>query len=207
MLTFYKKCDIMIYKEGDFIKNKIITIPNILSVVRILMIPFFIKFYMQKMFVQSIITLLLSGLTDVVDGYIARKYNMISNLGKILDPFADKITQISIVICLIIHNPLILVFAIIFSIKELLMLIGSFILLRKGKRPTEAKWWGKVGTFVIYTFLTLVLLSNIFPTYITNDIVMYGIIITSIFTLFALYNYYLIFIKLLKSNSSQKNNT
>lgn len=174
-------------------ENKIITIPNILSVIRVLMIPLFIYLYVTNNIVAAIIVFLLSGLTDVVDGFIARKFNMVSKIGKMLDPLADKITQVSIAICLAISNPEILPLIILFGIKELLMLSGAYILLRKGKNPSESKWWGKFGTVIIYTFLSLVLFSNLFPNTIPSWVIEYGMYFTAGVILFSLYNYYLIF--------------
>ena len=128
------------------IKNReeaIFTIPNIMSVIRIILIIPFIYFYFQSRYILSTILLIASGLTDAVDGFIARKFNMISNLGKILDPLADKITQIAVVVCLTIKHAILLPLLIVFGIKELFMLLGATHLLKSGKRPAEAKWWAK----------------------------------------------------------------
>ena len=81
----------------------------------------------------SAIILLISGLTDVVDGIIARKCNMITQLGKILDPLADKLTQASVGIALCIRHPELIPFVIIFVVKEILMLVGGCVLVKSGK--------------------------------------------------------------------------
>ena len=82
--------------------KKIITIPNVLSFFRILLIPFIIWFYCYKKdYTLTLVVIIVSGLTDVIDGFIARRFNMISDFGKIFDPFADKLTQITIINCLI----------------------------------------------------------------------------------------------------------
>ena len=88
-------------RDSNFYKNKIITIPNILSTVRLLMIPFMLWAYcaLESPEITAILVVL-SGITDVLDGYIARKYKMTSELGKVLDPFADKMTQIAILAAL-----------------------------------------------------------------------------------------------------------
>ena len=91
-------------------QGKILTIPNILSLMRICMIPLFVWTYLAKEnYMATAAILILSGLTDLTDGMIARRFNMVSNLGKALDPFADKLTQAAIMICLGYRFPRILI--------------------------------------------------------------------------------------------------
>ena len=179
------------------IKNReeaIFTIPNIMSVIRIILIIPFIYFYFQSRYILSTILLIASGLTDAVEGFIARKFIMISNLGKILDPLADKITQIAVVVCLTIKHAILLPLLIVFGIKELFMLLGATHLLKSGKRPAEAKWWGKIRTVIVYAMLILMLLSDIFPTFFPEWAIITGMVVTGITVLFALFNYFLIFL-------------
>ena len=92
------------------IKAKIVTIPNVLSFFRICLIPLMVWLYcVEQKFQLTGYVLVLSGVTDVVDGFIARKFNMISDLGKILDPIADKLTQAVMLICLVIRFPLMVI--------------------------------------------------------------------------------------------------
>ena len=87
-------------------KENILTIPNLLSLIRILLIPFIIWLYCaRKAYLCTIIVIALSGFTDIIDGKIARKFNMVSDVGKVLDPVADKLTQATLVICLIARYP------------------------------------------------------------------------------------------------------
>ncbi|MBQ2676504.1 MAG: CDP-alcohol phosphatidyltransferase family protein [Clostridia bacterium] len=174
-------------------ENKVLTIPNALSVVRILLIPLFAYLYFKGHYALAAIVLTISGLTDVVDGFIARTFNMISTLGKILDPFADKLTQLVVVLCLAIRHKILIPLLIVFYAKELLMLSGSAKLLKSGTRPSEAKWWGKLSTVVIYVLLMLVLISDIWPTLLPVWVLPVFIVITAISILFSLYSYYLIF--------------
>ncbi len=149
-------------------KNKIFTIPNIISLFRILLIPAFIFFYFTDNYLVAAIILGVSGLSDVADGFIARKFNMISKFGKIIDPIADKLTQASIGVCLTIKHTELLPVLILFCIKETLMLIGAFILFKHNLRPAEAKWWGKLGTVMIFILLCAIIFSDIFPNIISN---------------------------------------
>lgn len=155
-------------------KNKIITIPNILSLFRILLLPLFVTLYLQAEmnleFLRSTIVLAISALTDLADGKIARKYNMISELGKVLDPIADKLTHITIAFCLCWRFPQMLYVLILLVIKELSMmfmaLYGTF---RKNKKIWDsAQWFGKVCTAIVFVvFIALVLFPNM-PTVLAN---------------------------------------
>ena len=155
-------------------KNKIITIPNILSLFRILLLPLFVTLYLQAEtnleFLRSTIVLAISALTDLADGKIARKYNMISELGKVLDPIADKLTHITIAFCLCWRFPQMLYVLILLVIKELSMmfmaLYGTF---RKNNKIWDsAQWFGKVCTAIVFVvFIALVLFPNM-PTVLAN---------------------------------------
>lgn len=137
------------------------TIPNWMCFVRIALIPFFSVLFVKESYIAAFIVMIVAALTDVFDGKIARKYNMVSNLGKILDPIADKLSQIAIVVILIVKfwsfdGPLkYLLFLFIF--KELVMVIAGVILLSLGMRPVAAEVWGKVATVVFYTFMITII--------------------------------------------------
>ncbi len=138
------------------------TIPNILSMARIvlafviMLIYLFVDFENKTIVIASLIVI--SALTDFVDGQIARRFNMISEIGKILDPFADKLTQCILLICLIIkHKWILLVFAL-FVIRELAISIMAFIAVRKEKKNDGAKIYGKVNTAYFYFSMLLIFL-------------------------------------------------
>lgn len=177
-------------------EDAIFTIPNILSVFRVLLIPLFMYLYFEGRYIYSVIVLLFSGLTDIVDGFIARRFNMITKLGKILDPLADKITQAAIAICLATRHTILIPLLIVFCVKELLMLIGSFVLLRKGMRPSESKWWGKIGTVVIYALLVLFLVSDIIPAFVPEWLLIVAMCATAISILYSLYSYFNIYLQI-----------
>ena len=133
-----------------------LTIPNLLSLFRIITIPFFVYFYLTDMVTVAIVVLVLGALSDCVDGYIARRFNQITDLAKMLDPLADKLTQAAIAICIAVKYPIIAPVLIFFIIKELIMLVGAIVLLKKGAKPVAANWYGKLGTLMFYLSVTTV---------------------------------------------------
>ena len=137
--------------ETDGTQNKIFTIPNILSFFRLCLIPVFMWLYcVEKNYIWTGIILILSGVTDTVDGFIARRFNMVSDLGKVLDPVADKLTQISMLICLVTRYPLMLILVVIMIFKELFMSISGLLVIHKTKTVFSADWHGKAATFLLY---------------------------------------------------------
>ena len=145
-----------------FIKNwkrDFFTIPNILSLFRLSLIPVYAGLYLnatekyQYILAGTILTI--SCLTDMIDGKIARKYNMITALGKILDPLADKLTQFALTICLSMKYPVLYPFLSLFVIKELFQLVLGIVFLRRGKMLPGALMAGKVCTTVLFVSLIL----------------------------------------------------
>ena len=132
--------------------KRIWTIPNILSVFRIVLVPLYVIVYFRNTEGGSIaagVVLIVSGLTDLFDGYIARRFNQISDLGKILDPLADKMTQVTVFVCLWIRFPALWPLFVFIAFKELLMLSVGLAMTRRGVIFTSL-WYGKVTTFAIY---------------------------------------------------------
>lgn len=147
-------------------ENRIITIPNILSVCRILMIPVFIWAYcFRKEYLLAFLILCLSGATDLVDGFIARTFHMVSNLGKALDPIADKLTQGAVLLCLGIRFPQMFFLAGLLAAKEITTGLMSLSAIRKTKEVKSADWHGKITTCLLYfTMLLHILWSGITQT-------------------------------------------
>ena len=142
--------------------KKIITIPNILSVVRIGIIPFIAIEYFKGQYLLTAALLLLSGLTDVVDGFIARRFNMISEVGKVLDPIADKLTQVAVIVCLMVRHPVLLPLVVVVMVKELIMLIGAFAMINRASVTPYARWWGKMATAVLYAMMGYIVIDDFF---------------------------------------------
>lgn len=140
-------------------EHKIITIPNLLSFFRLLLIPVIVWMYLvrQNTF-GTVVLLALSGITDVVDGLIARKGNMISALGKALDPVADKLTQIAVLFCLVRSFHWMLLPLILLTVKEAAAGIVSLIMIRRTKTVNGALWHGKAATASLYCMMLIHLL-------------------------------------------------
>ena len=134
------------------------TVPNWLSFGRIIMVPIFAYLFLKGQVLWSVFVLALSGLSDFLDGKIARRFNQVSDLGKVLDPVADKLTEITIAVLLYItfrgsSVELVKTFSwifLIFIVKELIMVVFGGIMLLLGLRPSAAVIYGKVATFVFY---------------------------------------------------------
>lgn len=155
----------MTLKENlRFIFKGSLTVPNLLTVIRIILVPVFgVCFYRERL-LAAVIVLVISGLTDLFDGKIARRFNQVSELGKIMDPIADKLTQMMIGVVLFLKfseskNSAMVWFKwvfLVFIVKELLMLLVGSLLIALGLRPDPAKIWGKLATVVFYAVMVVV---------------------------------------------------
>lgn len=142
------------------------TIPNWLSYLRIVLIPVFAVLFYNGYVGWAILVLAISGLTDFFDGKIARKFNQVSDLGKIIDPVADKLTQITIAVMLYIEfrsssEELIKTFSwvfLIFVIKEFVMVFFGGLMLAMGLRPAAAEIYGKAATMVFYLVMIAIVM-------------------------------------------------
>lgn len=142
----------MISQCADRYKDKIVTIPNVLSLFRICLIPIFIWLYFNhKESGLAAVAFILSGVTDIADGYIARKFNMTSDFGKFFDPIADKLTQIIVMGCLMFDYPLLAILLGLLAVKETLAAVLNMITLKKTGFVVAAVWHGKLTTIVIYS--------------------------------------------------------
>ena len=140
------------WKE-KFSKEQICTIPNFLSFFRIVLIPFIIWTYVVQEPYWALALIVLSGVTDVVDGFIARKFNMVTDFGKGLDPIADKFTQGVIMIALLFNFPRMWVPVGIMAVKEALAFTLRFIAFKKTQIVQSAEWHGKLTTVLLYLMI------------------------------------------------------
>lgn len=180
-----------------------LTIPNLLSIIRILLVPGFIALYVNGDRIGAIVLLVLSGLSDFLDGKIARKFNQISALGKLLDPVADKLTQLAIAVVLFLQFnsssvDSLRAFSYVFLAflgKEGLMLIMGALMIPLGLRPCAAEIYGKVATFTFYIVMIIIIcfgpevgaFADFFV--LPNWLVMTLVIISLLLTIMALVSY------------------
>ena len=140
-------------------KKDILNIPNMLSLFRLVLIPVYVTIYLRssepKDYILAGSILAISCLTDMVDGKIARHFDMITPLGKLLDPIADKFTQLALTICLSMKYPILLLVLILFLMKEFFQFGAALFNYRKGKILDGALLPGKICTTVLFTSLTL----------------------------------------------------
>lgn len=149
--------------------NKILTIPNILSFCRICMIPIFVWLYcVKENHIWTGCILILSGVTDTVDGFIARHFHMISDLGKILDPVADKLTQAAMLFCLLTRFPLMMIPLVLLVLKEIFMGVTGALVIKKTGNVFGANWHGKVSTCLLYAMMILHVFWYNIPDLVSN---------------------------------------
>ena len=157
---FFKKSDLQIHK-ADFL-----LLPNILTYIRIILVPVFVIVYMNAEslsdHVASAIIIVISGITDIADGFIARHWNMISDLGRILDPIADKAMQFAMMFCVCVRYPWVILLIVIYAVKEVVSGFASAYLFTRGKHISGAMWCGKLCTVILFiVMLTLVAVPHI----------------------------------------------
>lgn len=161
-------------------KKEILTIPNMLSIFRLLLIPIYVVIYLKATLPQHYYLaggiLAISCLTDLVDGKIARRFNMVSTVGKVLDPFADKVTQFTLIICLAIRYHILWIIVGLFIVKESFQIIAGLLTLRQGKMLTGSLFTGKLCTVVLFlSLIVLVLLPNLDNRYVSYITITDGI--------------------------------
>lgn len=145
-------------------RKDILTIPNLLSTIRIILIPVYLVIYLRADsaagYTLAAAILAVSCLTDMVDGYIARRFNMISTFGKLLDPVADKATQFCLLVCLAVEYPVLWSLLTLFMIKEGFQFIAMWIAYRNGKMLKGALLSGKISTAVLFLSLIAMVLLH-----------------------------------------------
>ena len=153
-------------------KEKLKFIPNLLCVIRILLVFVFVYLSLNDMLYGALIVFLTAGATDVLDGFLARRNNWITELGKILDPFADKLMQCTALVILSIRNILPIWFAIVFILKEVVTLgMGLFVIKRRSV-VMVSKWYGKTAVCLFYATVALYI---ILKDFLAENIIMYVI--------------------------------
>lgn len=153
-------------KSGSAIKNEIFTVPNILVYIRILLIPVFVVLYLNAHsragYIAAFAVMTLAFITDFLDGKIARHFNCVTELGKTIDPVADKLYQFSVALCLMIKYPAMTSVAVVLFVKEISMGIMGLVLLSKGGKIFGAKWYGKICTGFVDLTMVFLLMAPLF---------------------------------------------
>ena len=145
--------------EPSKYQKRVLTIPNLLSALRICLIPVFVCTYCIGRSTRATAwVLLFSGLTDIADGWIARRFHMVSDLGKALDPIADKLTQAALLFCLAAKFPKMIPLLVLLALKEITTGVATLIAIKRTGTVKGAAWHGKLLTFLLYGMMLLHLL-------------------------------------------------
>jgi cardiolipin synthase len=181
--------------------NRILTLPNLLSLIRLIMIPIIVWMYcaLEEYFWTGILVIV-SGVTDVVDGFIARKFGLVSDFGKALDPIADKMTQGAVLLCLVTRFNLMLIPLIILLIKEVVTGALRLFIAKKTHAVHGANWHGKITTVLLYAVIILHIFWANMPLNISNIMIAVSIAMMLFsFVMYSIQNFRLI--------KESKNNT
>lgn len=168
-------------------------IPNILTIIRFIFIPIILRAIFDGNYILGIIFFTISGLTDVLDGFIARKFNLVSNFGKLMDPLADKLTQISVLAALVSVKIIPVWILTIVVLKELIMVVGASFLYGKDV-VVYSKWYGKLATVLFYLAIVMSLLMNNFNLGIPFRVDLYLYYLAILATIFSLIMYAIQFV-------------
>lgn len=157
-------------------KKEILSIPNIMGYFRILLIPVIVWKLLSAQDVQdyriAAVLVGISGITDTLDGLVARKFHMVTELGKALDPVADKLTQLALVFCLATRYFWMIPIVILLIVKEGFMGVMGLVMLRhNGRKLDGAKWYGKVCTAVLYFAMFLLIVFPELPDKAVNGMI------------------------------------
>lgn len=183
-----------------------LTVPNLISLIRICLIPVIAVLYYNNHIWWTLFVIFISGLSDAVDGKIARRFNQVSALGKMLDPVADKLTIFALAIVLFLkfraaQSESMQAFAwvfLLFIAKDVIMILGAALLIALGTRPVAAEIWGKAATFVFYAVMLIIIcfgpeigaVSMYYPQYTLPEFVMFGLVIVAVvLTFIAFFSY------------------
>ena len=176
-------------EQWSFKPSDLFTVPNLLTYLRFILVVPFMYFFINQQYIPAAICIGVSGLTDCFDGFLARRLNQVTSLGKILDPCADKVTLFSVALCMLIYIPSLLPLMGILMFKEFVMLLCGLILLVNHITPPAATWYGK--------FATVVFLKAAF-NYESDVLVIVLFVLTAAVMVFALVKYAILFFGLLK---------
>jgi cardiolipin synthase len=174
-------------------KEQILTIPNFMSLFRIVLVPFIIWFYLHGQYRVAAVLVAISALTDILDGVVARRFHMVSDLGKLLDPISDKLTHIALLFCLLTRYPFIWALLVLLLAKELRTATLNAISIKRQGAVHSAKWYGKLCTVVVEGSMLLLIL---FPGIPEKYVLVISIICAAVM-IFALVMYTIFYLRLI----------
>lgn len=155
--------------------REVFTIPNLLSYFRLLLIPLFVWLYLRAQstrdFALAAVVIGVSAFTDLFDGRLARRLGQITELGILLDPVADKLTEGAVIFCLATRYRWVVALVVVYLLKEGFMTVAGLVMLRRGKKLDGAKWFGKVCTFVFYLVVFTLILWVEIPLGLANALI------------------------------------
>ena len=171
---------------------KLKNIPNILSIIRICLVFVFVAVFFTGHIYTAMFIFLLAGATDVVDGYLARRNHWITDLGKILDPFADKLMQCTVLVCLCIKKLIPIWFVIPFFVKEFVTLLLGAIVIKRRSVAVVSKWYGKLTVCLFYlTVCAAIIYRDFFATHPAVGLILFiPVICFAFFSMFAYIKHY-----------------
>ncbi len=184
-------------------KHEICSIPNLMSLLRLLLIPVFCVLYVRAEtrtdYLLASGVVLISSLTDFLDGQVARRFHMITTVGKVLDPVADKLTHAALAVCLAWKHPMMWALFALMIVKEGYMAVMGIRYLRKGQMLNGAQWCGKVSTTVLFVCMLTMFLFPELPTHAVHGM----ILIMILFLLYTFYRYAVIYHRLGQGKSNE----
>ena len=192
--------------RGKARKEDLFTIPNILSYIRILLVPLFVYIFLNKWYWQSALVVVVAAVTDVIDGYIARKFNLITDWGKFIDPVADKLMQFAMLVVTILKAPFVLILVIAFVLKESILLIVGLYIYHKGNNLNGAMWCGKLCTVVMdISMLILIACPESFITDALKDTIIVVVMAFMLLSFVVYLNAYKKLYASMKAENDKKN--
>ena len=178
-------------------REQILTIPNFMSLFRLVLVPLIVWIYWKSRYRCAAGLVLLSGLTDILDGIVARKFDMVSDLGKMLDPLCDKLTHAALLLCLVKRYHYIWIVFGLLAVKELTMLVLGSIAVKRREQVHSAKWYGKLCTVIFETVMVVLIL---FPD-IPKNAVIAMLTVCSASMFFSLVMYVIFFLHVIRSEN------
>ena len=158
-------------------KKDILTIPNFLTLFRLIILIPLVYFYVVKNdVIMTVSLILLSGVTDIIDGRIARRFNMISDFGKVFDPFADKMTLGTLILCSCFRNRHMIVLLVLFVLREFFMVLMGYATMKRAEKVNSAEWYGKLNTVVLYAIILAMVIFPDMPGEVSDILALTGII-------------------------------